>query len=83
MAASRCASPRFWDHMSPFYDRLPTVPGFGVEVTAGEIGLGLAGAVIAGVTAHGLIKMIKPAPKPDRPPRHADSEKGELTWHAW
>ena len=35
-----CASPRFWDHMSPFYDRLPNVPGFGVEVTAGEIGLG-------------------------------------------
>jgi hydrogenase small subunit len=28
-----CASPRFWDHMSPFYDRLPNVPGFGVEVS--------------------------------------------------
>jgi hydrogenase small subunit len=60
-----CASPRFWDHMSPFYERLPSVPGFGVEVTAGEIGLGMTGAVIAGVTAHGLIKMIKPAPKPE------------------
>jgi hydrogenase small subunit len=59
-----CASPRFWDHMSPFYDRLPSVPGFGVEVTAGELGLGLTAAVVAGVTAHGLIKMIKPAPKP-------------------
>jgi hydrogenase small subunit len=59
-----CASPRFWDHMSPFYDRLPAVPGFGVEVTAGELGLGLTAAVVAGVTAHGLIKMIKPAPKP-------------------
>ena len=35
-----CASPRFWDHMSPFYDRLPSVPGFGVEHTAGEIGPG-------------------------------------------
>ena len=53
--------------MSPFYDRLPSVPGFGVEVTAGEIGLGLTGAVVAGVTAHGLIKMIKPAPKPPEP----------------
>ena len=49
--------------MSPFYDRLPSVPGFGVEVTAGEIGLGLAAATLAGVTAHGLIKLIKPAPK--------------------
>ena len=50
--------------MSPFYDRLPSVPGFGVEVSAGELGLGLTAAVVAGVTAHGLIKMIKPAPKP-------------------
>jgi hydrogenase small subunit len=50
--------------MSPFYDRLPSVPGFGVEVTAGEIGIGMVGAVVAGVTAHGLIGMIKPAPKP-------------------
>jgi hydrogenase small subunit len=63
-----CASPRFWDHMSPFYDRLPSVPGFGVEVTAGELGLGLTGAVVAGVTVHGLIKMIKPAPKPPTGP---------------
>ncbi len=31
-----CASPRFWDHMSPFYDRLPNVPGFGVEVIGGR-----------------------------------------------
>ena len=70
-----CASPRFWDHMSPFYDRLPSVPGFGVEVTAGEIGLGLVGAVVAGVTAHGLIKMIKPAPKP---PIAAPEERKEV-----
>ena len=53
--------------MSPFYDRLPSVPGFGVEVSAGELGLGLVGATVAGVTAHGLIKMIKPAPKPEQP----------------
>jgi hydrogenase small subunit len=39
--------------MSPFYDRLPSVPGFGVEVTASELGLGLTGAVLAGVTVHG------------------------------
>ncbi len=62
-----CASPRFWDHMSPFYERLPSVPGFGVEVTAGEIGLGLVGAVVAGVTAQGLITLIKPAPKAPPP----------------
>jgi hydrogenase small subunit len=59
-----CASPRFWDHTSPFYERLPNVPGFGVETTAGAIGLGVVGLTVAGVTAHGLIKMIKPAPAP-------------------
>jgi hydrogenase small subunit len=58
-----CASPRFWDHMSPFYDRLPSVPGFGVEASAGEIGAGLVGLTVAGVTAHGLISMIKSVPK--------------------
>ena len=35
-----CASPRFWDHMSPFYDRLPSVPGFGVEDERGDLGPG-------------------------------------------
>ncbi len=73
-----CASPRFWDTMSPFYDRVPNVPGFGVEVTAGEIGLGLVAATVAGVTAHGLIQLIKPAPKPGPPPPGpGDTDKPE------
>jgi hydrogenase small subunit len=54
--------------MSPFYDRLPNVPGFGVEVSAGTLGLGLVGATVLGVTAHGLVKAIKPAPRPDEQP---------------
>jgi hydrogenase small subunit len=70
-----CASPRFWDTMSPFYDRLPSVPGFGVEVTAGEIGAGLVGLTVAGVTAHGLITLIKPAPKP---PENKPEERAEV-----
>ena len=72
-----CASRRIWDTISPFYDRLPSVPGFGVEVSAGEIGMGLVGATIAGVTAHGLITMIKPAPKPV-PPVTAPELRKEL-----
>ncbi len=63
-----CASPRFWDHMSPFYDRLPNVPGFGVEASAGELGLGMVGAVALGVSVHGLVKMIKPASRPEDVP---------------
>ncbi len=27
-----CASPRFWDTKSPFYERLPHPAGFGVDV---------------------------------------------------
>jgi hydrogenase small subunit len=69
-----CASPRFWDHMSPFYDQLPSVPGFGVEVSAGELGLGVTAAAAIGVTVHGLITMIKPAPKLN-PPVPAGKEK--------
>ena len=42
-----CASPEFWSSMSPFYARLPNVPGFGADTTAETIGL----AVIAGTTA--------------------------------
>ena len=49
-----CASHRFWDTKSPFYKRLPKVPGFGVDVTAGEIGWTLTGAVAAGVMAHAI-----------------------------
>jgi hydrogenase small subunit len=62
--------------MSPFYDRLPAVPGFGVEASAGAIGAGLVGAVAIGVTAHGLINMIKPAPKPPVTPVEPNLERG-------
>jgi hydrogenase small subunit len=36
--------------MSPFYQRLPVVPGFANDVTADQVGLGLLGAV-TGLTA--------------------------------
>ena len=34
-----CASPNFWGTMSPFYQRLPNVPGFGADTTAETVGL--------------------------------------------
>jgi len=46
-----CASHRFWDTKSPFYKRLPSVPGFGVDVTADEIGWVATGAVAAAMVA--------------------------------
>jgi hydrogenase small subunit len=45
-----CAQPGFWDQMTPFYRTLPSVPGFGVETTATEIGIGV-GATVAALTA--------------------------------
>ena len=54
-----CASHRFWDTMSPFYKPLPKVPGFGVDVTAEEIGWGVVGTVAALTAAHGVGSVIR------------------------
>ena len=51
-----CAAPKFWDTMTPFYSRLAAIPGFGVESTADKVGLGLAIATAAGVTAHAIAR---------------------------
>jgi hydrogenase small subunit len=48
-----CASPRFWEAMSPFYERLPGVKMFGVDVDAQTIGLAAVGFVGVATVAHG------------------------------
>jgi len=45
--------------MTPFYKRLPHVPGFGIEYTADKIGAGLAIATAAAFGAHGVISAVK------------------------
>jgi hydrogenase small subunit len=47
-----CTEPHFWDTMSPFYDRLPDVGGFGVEQRVDLLGAALALGATAGVVAH-------------------------------
>ena len=54
-----CASNRFWDTKSPFYDRLPRPAGFGVDVTAEQIGWTVVGAAAAAVTAHGIGTVVR------------------------
>jgi hydrogenase small subunit len=54
-----CASPRFWDTKSPFYERLPNVTGFGVDVTVSQIGWTVIGAVAAATAAHGVTSVIR------------------------
>jgi hydrogenase small subunit len=54
-----CASPHFWAQMSPFYERLPNVPGFGADTTAETVGLAVVGAVAAASVAHGIGKGVQ------------------------
>ncbi|HKL25508.1 MAG TPA: hydrogenase small subunit [Desulfuromonadales bacterium] len=61
-----CSEPSFWDTMSPFYRRLPKVPGFGIEDTADKIGIGLAAATAAAFAVHGVASAFrKHDPKED------------------
>lgn len=54
-----CSEPQFWDTMSPFYRRLPKVPGFGIEATADKIGIGLAAATAVAFGAHGVASCFR------------------------
>ncbi|MEA5114258.1 MAG: hydrogenase small subunit [Geobacteraceae bacterium] len=54
-----CSEAGFWDTMSPFYRRLPDVPGFGIEHTADKIGAGLAIATAAAFAGHGIISAVR------------------------
>jgi hydrogenase small subunit len=47
-----CTEPHFWDTMTPFYDRLPDVGGFGIEQRVDLLGAALALGATAGVVAH-------------------------------
>jgi hydrogenase small subunit len=49
-----CTERFFWDTMTPFYNRLPNVVGFGVERSADVIGAALAVGTAAGVAAHAI-----------------------------
>ena len=49
-----CTERQFWDTMTPFYDRLPDVGGFGVERYADTIGAAIAAGTVAGVAAHAI-----------------------------
>jgi hydrogenase small subunit len=54
-----CASPEFWATMSPFYERLPNVPGFGADTTAETVGLVVIGGTAALMAAHAGGKFVQ------------------------
>ena len=74
-----CASHRFWDTKSPFYKPLPSVAGFGVDVTAEEIGwvaLGAMGVAAVGQSIGSTIrKEIRPPEKTKEDTSLPPSEK--------
>ena len=48
-----CSEENFWDN-GPFYRRLSSFPGFGIESTADKIGTIAAGVTAAGIAAHAI-----------------------------
>jgi len=53
-----CSEAHFWDN-GPFYEHLPSFPGFGVETTADDIGLAVGAITLAGITAHAITTNIR------------------------
>ncbi len=54
-----CAEPNFWDTMTPFYKRLPNVPGFGEGSNLDRIGIGAAAVVGVASLAHGIGQIVR------------------------
>ncbi len=54
-----CSEAGFWDTMTPFYDRLPHIEGFGVDSTAEKLGLTVVGATAVGFGLHGVGKTLQ------------------------
>jgi len=49
-----CSESNFWDN-GPFYQRLPSFPGFGIEATADTVGVAALGLAAAGVATHAVM----------------------------
>jgi len=54
-----CSEAGFVDTMTPLYNRLPSVPGFGVETTATKFGKAVIGITAAVFGVHGIINIIR------------------------
>jgi hydrogenase small subunit len=53
-----CSEAGFWDN-GPFYQRLASFPGFGIETTADKVGLTVGAAAVAGVAAHAVLTNVR------------------------
>jgi len=53
-----CSEEKFWDN-GPFYQHLPSFPGFGIESTADRIGMVATAVTAAGVAAHAVATNVR------------------------
>ncbi len=67
-----CAEQYFWDTMSPFYRRLPEVPGAGIQTTANRIGGWIVGGTAAAFAAHGVASAVRAKLVPRAPQQDAE-----------
>jgi hydrogenase small subunit len=79
-----CAEPNFWDTMTPFYEHLSGVPGFGVASNVDTVGVIATAAVGAAFAAHGLVQIgmrrsarHETAPKAEQQPEKTTEKKGD------
>ncbi len=76
-----CASPDFWDKMTPFYQHLSGVPGFGVQSSVDRVGAWATVGVGAAFAAHGLITILRRSvhrePPHEAPPPAKAEEPGK------
>ena len=80
-----CAEPDFWDRMTPFYQHLTGIPGFGIGSNVDTIGAYAVLGVGAAFAGHGLIQIAKRVgnkaepipPKPKASSSPPPTQKGE------
>jgi hydrogenase small subunit len=53
-----CSEADFWDN-GPFYEHLPSFPGFGIETTADTIGVAVGAVAAASIAAHAVTTGIR------------------------
>lgn len=65
-----CAEPNFWDRMTPFYQHLEGVAGYGIASNLDTAGAILTGGVAAAFATHSVVRLIK---------HRAESPEGKQT----
>lgn len=71
-----CSEPDFWDRMTPFYQHLAGIPGFGAASNIDTIGSLAVLGVGAAFAGHGLIQMMKRVGEKAEPLDHDSQTKG-------